>query len=37
MHEDITEILITEEEILAKVVDLGKQISRDYEGKNLLL
>ncbi len=35
MHEDITEILITEEEILAKVVDLGKQISRDYEGKNL--
>ncbi len=37
MHEDITEILITEEEILAKVVELGKQISRDYEGKNLLL
>jgi hypoxanthine phosphoribosyltransferase len=37
MHEDITEILITEEEILAKVIELGKQISRDYEGKNLLL
>ncbi len=37
MHEDITEILITEEEILAKVVELGEQISRDYEGKNLLL
>src|SRR5438034_6715697 len=37
MHEDITERLITEEEIHAKVVDLGKQISRDYEGKNLLL
>ena len=37
MHEDITEILITEEEILAKVVELGRQISCDYQGKNLLL
>lgn len=37
MHEDITEILITEEEIRAKVAELGEQISRDYQGKNLLL
>lgn len=37
MHEDISEILITEEEIHAKVAALGKQIKRDYKGKYLLL
>ncbi len=37
MHEDIAEILITEEEILAKVAELGEQITRDYKGKNLML
>ena len=37
MHEDITEILITEEEILNKVAELGKQITEDYRGKYLLL
>jgi hypoxanthine phosphoribosyltransferase len=37
MHKDIAEILLTEEEILAKVAELGKQITRDYQNKNLLL
>ncbi len=37
MHEDICEIMITEEEIVAKVVELGEQITRDYQDKNLLL
>jgi hypoxanthine phosphoribosyltransferase len=37
MHKDIAEILISDEEIHAKVVELGKQITRDYRDKNLLL
>jgi hypoxanthine phosphoribosyltransferase len=37
MHEDIAEILLTSEEIQAKVVELGRQITADYQGKNLLL
>lgn len=37
MHEDIAEILLTEEQIRQKVADLGQQITRDYQGKNLLL
>ena len=37
MHTDIAEILISEEDIHAKVVELGKQITRDYRDKNLLL
>lgn len=37
MHEDIADILLTEEEIQAKVIELGKQITEDYRGKNLLL
>lgn len=37
MKNDILKILITEEEIAKKVNELGAQISRDYEGKNLLL
>jgi hypoxanthine phosphoribosyltransferase len=37
MHEDIAEILLTGQEIQAKVVELGKQITVDYRGKNLLL
>jgi hypoxanthine phosphoribosyltransferase len=37
MHEDIEEILLTDEEIQAKVIELGKQITTDYRGKNLLL
>src|SRR5207302_468343 len=37
LHDDITEILVTEEEIRSKVVELGTQITWDYQGKNLLL
>ena len=37
MHDDIAEVLISEEQILAKVVELGQQISRDYADKYLLL
>lgn len=37
MHEDIAEIMITEEQLKAKVIELGQQITRDYKGKYLLL
>jgi hypoxanthine phosphoribosyltransferase len=37
MHEDIAEILLTNEEIQTKVVELGRRITADYQGKNLLL
>jgi hypoxanthine phosphoribosyltransferase len=37
LHKDIQEILFTEEEIQLKVKELGKQISSDYAGRNLLV
>lgn len=37
MHEDIDEIMISEDQVRAKVQELGEQITRDYRGKNLLL
>lgn len=37
MHQDIERILLTQEEIAAKVKELGEQITRDYQGKNLML
>jgi hypoxanthine phosphoribosyltransferase len=37
MHEDIEEILVSREQIEAKVHELGRQITQDYQGKNLLL
>ena len=37
MKEDIEEIIISEEQIRVKVQELGMQITRDYQGKNLLL
>ena len=37
MHEDIEEILLPSDLILAKVAELGKLITVDYQGKNLLL
>ena len=30
MHDDIKNILVSEEELKAKVAELGAQISRDY-------
>jgi len=37
LEEDIDEILITEELLRARIRQLGKEISRDYGGKPLLL
>ena len=37
MHQDIDHILVSEEQLKAKVAELGAQISADYEGKDLLL
>ena len=37
MLRDVEKILLSEEEIAAKVAELGKQISEDYKDKNLLL
>lgn len=37
MREDIKEIIISEEEIVKKVKELGNQISEDYKGKELLV
>ncbi|GHO86557.1 hypoxanthine phosphoribosyltransferase [Dictyobacter formicarum] len=37
MHQDIEEILISEEQLQAKITSLGQQIAHDYAGKNLLL
>lgn len=34
MERDIQSVLISEEEILTKVAEVGAQISRDFEGKN---
>jgi hypoxanthine phosphoribosyltransferase len=37
MHGDIEEILLTSEKIQAKVIELGEQLTTDYQDKNLLL
>ncbi len=37
MEQDILKVLISEQELKAKVAELGKRISEDYRGKNLLM
>ena len=37
MHNDIERILITEEEIQAKVGELGEILTKEYEGKNPII
>ena len=37
MHKDMKEILFTQEQISERCKELGTQISKDYEGKKLLL
>lgn len=37
MNQDIDHILVSEDQLRAKVAELGAQISRDYDGHDLLL
>jgi len=37
VHSDVGEVLIDEESLRARVVELGVEISEDYEGRDLLL
>ena len=37
LDRDIDHILVTEEQLKAKVNELGAQITRDYAGRDLLL
>ena len=37
MHDDILKVLLTEEELHEKVKALGRQITEDYQGKNLMI
>lgn len=37
MHQDVQEILITEEQIAVKVKELGEQITKDYAGEELIV
>jgi hypoxanthine phosphoribosyltransferase len=37
LKKDIAQVLIAEEDIKARVKELGQQISRDYQGKELVL
>ena len=36
-HDGVAEVLLTEEQIRRRVSELGDEVSRDYEGKSLLL
>src|ERR1700735_4988117 len=37
VHNDLTEILITEEEIRTKIAELARRIEADFQGRDLLL
>lgn len=37
MNNDIAKVLVSEEEIQQRIKEMGEQISRDFEGKNLLM
>ena len=37
MYDDLEKVLLTDEEIAEMISDIGKRISEDYKGKNLLL
>jgi hypoxanthine phosphoribosyltransferase len=36
-NQDVAQVLITEDQISARIKELGEQISKDYEGKELVL
>jgi hypoxanthine phosphoribosyltransferase len=37
VHKDIEEVLVTQKQLQKKVEDLGRQITRDYQGRTMLL
>lgn len=37
MHTDLQEILLTEEQIHQRVQEMGRQITKDYAGKTILM
>lgn len=37
MHEDIKKVLLTEEQIAARVQEMGRQITEEYTGKDLVV
>jgi len=37
VHDDLTEILITEEQIRSRIAELSRQVEADYAGKDVLL
>ena len=37
IHEDVKKVLLTEEEIAKRVKELGAEISKDYEGKEIVM
>ena len=37
MHDDILKVLLTQEELREKVKELGRQITQDYQVKNLMI
>ena len=37
MHEDIKQVLLTKEQIAQRVAEMGKQITADYQGKELVV
>lgn len=37
LDEDVEKVLISQEQLQARVKELGKQITKDYEGKSLLI
>ncbi|MBI6872967.1 hypoxanthine phosphoribosyltransferase [Clostridium aciditolerans] len=37
MQQDIREVLLTEEQLRTKIREIGQQVSKDYDGKDLML
>ena len=37
MHQDAKDILYTEEQLKARVAELGKEISKDYQNESVVL
>ena len=37
MHDDIKQVLLTKEQIEQRVAEMGKQITADYQGKDLIV